>query len=50
MFETDFPHPACLYRETHTRITKTPDQLDRTVRRKVLHDSAARVYNLPDVI
>ena len=49
MFETDFPHPTCLYPETHTRITKTLEQLDPTVRRKVLHDTAARVYNLPAV-
>ena len=47
MFETDFPHPTCLYPETHTRISKTLDQLDPRVRRKVLHDTAARVYNLP---
>ena len=49
MFETDFPHPTCLYPETHTRISKTLDQLDPTVRRKVLHDTAARVYNLPEI-
>lgn len=49
MFETDFPHPTCLYPETHTRISKTLDQLDPRVRRKVLHDTAARVYNLPPV-
>ena len=49
MFETDFPHPTCLYPETHTRISKTLDQLDPRVRRKVLHDTAARVYNLPEI-
>ncbi len=49
MFETDFPHPTCLYPETHTRISKTLDQLAPTVRRKVLHDTAARVYHLPDI-
>ncbi len=49
MFETDFPHPTCLYPETHTRISKTLDQLDPAVRRKVLHDTAARVYHLPPI-
>ncbi len=47
MFETDFPHPTCLYPETHTRITKTLEQLDPIVRRKVLHDTATRIYHLP---
>ena len=47
MFETDFPHPTCLYPETQTRITETFEQMNPRVRRKVLHDTAARVYNLP---
>ena len=49
MFETDFPHPTCLYPETQTRITETFEQMNPRVRRKVLHDTAARVYNLPPV-
>ncbi len=49
MFETDFPHPTCLYPETQTRINETFERMDPRVRRKVLHDTAARVYHLPPI-
>lgn len=48
MFETDFPHPTCLYPQAREHITAVLNDIDDRVRRKVLHDTAKRVYDLPD--
>ena len=48
MFETDFPHPTCLYPKAQEHITEVLMDLDEGVRRKVLRETAARVYHLPD--
>lgn len=48
MFETDFPHPTCLYPRSQEHITAVLTDLDPAVRRKVLRDNAVRVYGLPD--
>ena len=48
MFETDFPHPTCLYPKAQEHITEVLTDLDDGIRRKVLHDTAKRVYHLPD--
>jgi predicted TIM-barrel fold metal-dependent hydrolase len=48
MFETDFPHPTCLYPRSQEHIIDVLTDLDPTVRRKVLRDNAVRVYGLPD--
>jgi predicted TIM-barrel fold metal-dependent hydrolase len=47
MFETDFPHPTCLYPKVKEQVASVLSGLRPEVRRKVLHDTAARVYNLP---
>jgi len=47
MFETDFPHATCLYpgvKETKERSLKG---LPARVQRKLLYETAARVYQLP---
>ena len=49
MFETDFPHPTCLYPKAQEHVTDVLMDLDPRVRRKVLRDTAARIYHLPDV-
>lgn len=48
MFETDFPHPTCLYPDPLTRIHQVFDDAgkDETFRRKVMTENAARVYNI----
>ncbi|MFJ6569250.1 amidohydrolase family protein [Streptomyces sp. NPDC091292] len=52
MFETDFPHPTCLYPQPLHGIAKTFADTDAPweTRRKLLGSNAARVYNidLPD--
>ena len=46
MFETDFPHPTCLYPEVRAKVHETVGVLEPRVQRKVLYETAARVYNL----
>ena len=50
MFEVDFPHPTCLYPGTREHVTAVLSDLDERVRRKVLRDTAARLYHLPDPV
>jgi uncharacterized protein len=45
MFETDFPHPTCLYPVDD--MTQVFGDLGEAEIRKVLSGNAARVYNLP---
>jgi predicted TIM-barrel fold metal-dependent hydrolase len=47
MFETDFPHPTCLYPNVREQIQASLSGLERSVQRKVLYETAAKVYNLP---
>lgn len=46
MFETDFPHPTCLYPNVKEQVQATLGGLERNVQRKVLYETAAKVYNL----
>lgn len=47
MFETDFPHPTCLYPNVREQVQAVLGGLERSVQRKVLYETAAQVYNLP---
>lgn len=46
MFETDFPHPTCLYPDVQAKVRETMGGLAHPVQRKVLFETAARVYGL----
>ena len=48
MFETDFPHPTCLYPQPLNGIATTfaEHDVDVETRRKVLGGNAARIYNI----
>ncbi len=46
MFETDFPHPTCLYPHIREKVHQTLGALEPRVQRKVLYETAARVYQL----
>jgi predicted TIM-barrel fold metal-dependent hydrolase len=46
MFETDFPHPTCLYPGIASKVQQTLADLDPRVQRKVLYETAQRVYNV----
>jgi uncharacterized protein len=47
MFETDFPHPVCLYPRPLEQARKGLGDLTLEERRKVLSTNAARVYGIP---
>jgi predicted TIM-barrel fold metal-dependent hydrolase len=47
MFETDFPHPTCLYPDSVRSAAPGLDELTPEVRYQVLCGNAARVYSLP---
>ena len=51
MFETDYPHPVCLYDDVREKIDGALGDASDEVRRKVLWDNAAKLYNIdaPDV-
>jgi len=47
MFETDFPHPTCLYPDPVARAVEPLADLDAPTRRKLLSTNAARLYRIP---
>ena len=44
LFETDFPHPTCLYDNVEARIEGALGNASPEVRRKILWDNAAELY------
>jgi predicted TIM-barrel fold metal-dependent hydrolase len=47
MFETDFPHPTCLYPENREHVFQVLRGWDEGTRRRVLQDNAAELYRIP---
>jgi predicted TIM-barrel fold metal-dependent hydrolase len=47
LFETDFPHPTCLYPDSMARAAEPLADLDPGVRRKILSTNAANLYRIP---
>ncbi|MGI9596376.1 MAG: amidohydrolase family protein [Acidimicrobiales bacterium] len=46
MFETDFPHPTCLYPKDDDRLNRTLSGLTPEVIRRVMQDNAAALYRI----
>jgi hypothetical protein len=46
MFETDFPHPTCLYGDVHQRLDETFAGIDDAIRRQLVWDNAVSLYRL----
>ena len=46
MFETDFPHPTCLYPDPLGTMAEKMATLRPETRRKVMGENAARLYRL----
>jgi predicted TIM-barrel fold metal-dependent hydrolase len=46
MFETDFPHPACLYPDGLEHLVEVIAEMTHEQRFKVFSGNAARVYNI----
>jgi predicted TIM-barrel fold metal-dependent hydrolase len=47
MFETDFPHPTCLYPDSLPAAATAIRTLPAESRRRIMGDNAARLYKLP---
>ena len=47
MFETDFPHPTCLYPDPLEHAAKVLAGFDASSRSKIMGGNAARVYGIP---
>jgi predicted TIM-barrel fold metal-dependent hydrolase len=47
LFETDFPHPTCLYPDPAARAYDLVDEVGTELASKLLGGNAARIYNLP---
>jgi predicted TIM-barrel fold metal-dependent hydrolase len=47
MFETDFPHPTCLYPNPLGYMAETAAKFTLEERQKIFGGNAARVYNIP---
>jgi predicted TIM-barrel fold metal-dependent hydrolase len=51
LFETDYPHPVCLYDNVREKIDAALGSASRETQRKVLFENAAKLYKVdaPDV-
>jgi predicted TIM-barrel fold metal-dependent hydrolase len=47
MFESDFPHPACLYPDAFEYLESAIAGMTAVERRKVFSENAAKLYNIP---
>lgn len=47
MFETDYPHPTCLYPDPLERVAKALEGISPEAQRKLLQDNAAKLYHVP---
>jgi len=47
MFETDYPHPQCLYPQVREKVVETLGKYDLPTQRKVLFENAAKLYGIP---
>jgi predicted TIM-barrel fold metal-dependent hydrolase len=47
LFETDFPHPTCLYPDSLQRAVEPLADLDAGVRKQILGGNAAKLYDIP---
>lgn len=46
LVETDIPHPTCLYPGTKSHLASVTASLDPHVRRRILQDNAAELYDI----
>ena len=47
MFQTDYPHPTCLYPDPLKSVDRALAGLDDAVKRRLLQDNAAELYRVP---
>ncbi|MEI7712709.1 MAG: amidohydrolase family protein [Rhodospirillales bacterium] len=47
MWGSDYPHPDCLWPDSHAVIGKNLATISPSVRAKIVHDNCAKLYNIP---
>lgn len=47
LFETDFPHPTCLFPQAESRVGQALASLDFATRKRILQDNAQELYSIP---
>jgi predicted TIM-barrel fold metal-dependent hydrolase len=47
LFETDFPHPTCLYPKSQEHLASILADLSEETRRRVLQENASELYGIP---
>ena len=47
LFETDFPHPTCLYGNVQETIESGLEGQSESTRRKILWENSAKLYKIP---
>ena len=47
LYESDFPHPTCLYPNAVRRTLEGLKDVDPAVVKKVMSTNAAKLYNIP---
>ena len=47
LFETDFPHPTCLYPESQAHLAQVLARLEPSARQRVVQDNAVELYKIP---
>ena len=47
LFETDYPHPTCLFPDSLPLAAPTVRAMPESSRRKIMGDNAAKLYNIP---
>ena len=48
MFETDYPHPVCLYGNVREKIDAALSSHPKEIQRKILFGNAAALYHVPE--
>ena len=46
MWGSDFPHPDCLWPDSHRILGENLAGLSKTAQRKIVHDNVAKLYNI----
>ena len=46
MWGSDFPHPDCLWPDSHRILGENLAGLSKTTQRKIVHDNVAKLYNI----
>jgi uncharacterized protein len=46
MWGSDYPHPDCLWPDSHQILADNLGKFSESTQRKIVHDNVARLYNI----